>query len=320
LGGHSLIAVKLLGEIDRVWHQKLPLATFIAAPTISQFANILRQEQGSTTWSSLVPIESLGSKTPLFCIHPVGGNVLEYYPLAHQLGLEQPIYGIQSAGLDGIQAPLTQIEVMAANYINEIQTVQPDGPYLLVGYSFGGLIAFEIAHQLESRGEKVNLLALLDTESPSLLNVRPSLLTTSGIHLRNFKQLNLPEKIKYIKDRIVFRLLYQNRENSQKDFMLDNWDTDLPPEYVKVLEANFQAGEDYSGKFYPGKITLFRSSIQPITQALYPDLGWGDIASVVEVYDVQGHHSDLLKEPYIQALAQQLQLCIDSTTGCYAND
>ncbi len=311
LGGHSLLAVKLIAKIEQVWQQKLPLATFIAAPTIAQFATILRQQQASTTWSSLVEIESRGSKTPLFCIHPVGGNVLEYYPLSHQLGLEQPIYGIQSQGLDGIQAPLTQIEAMAANYINEIQAVQPDGPYLLVGYSFGGLIAFEIARQLASRGEKVNLLALLDTESPSLLNIRPSLLSTMGIHLQNFQQLNVREKIKYIKDRVVFRLMYQNKENGQKEFMLDNWSVDLPPEYLKVLETNFQAGENYISKFYPGKITLFRSSIQPVTQALHPDLGWGELAGAVEIHDVRGHHSNLLKEPHITALARQLKLCID---------
>ncbi len=311
LGGHSLLAVKLIAEIEQIWHQKLPLATFIAAPTIAQFATVIRQEQGSTTWSSLVEIESRGSKTPLFCIHPVGGNVLEYYPLAHQLGLDRPIYGIQSQGLDGIQAPLTQIEAMAASYISDIQSVQPDGPYLLVGYSFGGLIAFEIARQLESQGKQVNLLALLDSESPSLLNVRPALLPTVGIHLQNFQQLNVSDKVKYIKDRIVFRLKYKNKENSQKEFMLDNWTADLPPEYLKVLEANFQAGENYMGKFYPGKITLFRSSIQPITQALHPDLGWGDLAGAVEVYDVSGHHRNLLKEPYIQAVARQLKSCID---------
>ena len=311
LGGHSLVAVKLLGEITRIWHQRLPLATFIAAPTIAQFATILRQEQRPATWSLLVEIEPHGSKTPLFCIHPVGGNVLEYYPLAHQLGLEQPMYGIQSQGLDGIQAPLTQIEAMATSYINEIKTVQPDGPYLLVGYSFGGLIAFEIARQLASRDEKVNLLALLDTESPNLIDVRPSLLPTVGIHLQNFQQLNVREKIKYIKDRIVFRLFYQNKENSHKEFMLDNWGVDLPPEYLKVLAANFQSDENYIGKFYPGKITLFRSSIQPITQALHPDLGWSDLAGVVEVYDIRGHHSNLLKDSCVTDLAQQLKLCIE---------
>jgi amino acid adenylation domain-containing protein len=311
LGGHSLLAVKLIAQAEQVWQQKLPLATFLAAPTIAQFATILRQGQASIAWSSLVPIESRGSKTPLFCIHPVGGNVLEYYPLAHYLGQEQPIYGIQSQGLDGVQAPLTQIEAMAANYITEIQTVQPDGPYLLVGYSFGGLIAFEIARQLESRGAKVDFLALLDTESPSLQKIRPSLFQSLVIHAQNFQQLNLQDRIKYIKDRIVFRLIYQNKENSQKELMLDTWAADLPPAYLKVLEANFQSGENYIGKFYPGKITLFRSSIQPITQALHPDLGWSDLADAVEIHDVRGHHSNLLKEPCITALAQQLKLCID---------
>jgi amino acid adenylation domain-containing protein len=313
LGGHSLLAVKLIAQVEQVWNQKLPLATFLAAPTIQQFATVIRQEQASTTWSSLVQIESRGSKAPLFCIHPVGGNVLEYYPLAHHLGQEQPIYGIQSQGLDGIQVPLLQIEAMAAKYINEIQIVQPDGPYLLVGYSFGGLIAFEIACQLESQGKKVNLLALLDTESPSLLNIRPSLFQSVGIHARNFQQLNLKDKLKYIKDRIIFRLIYQNKENSQKEFILDRWDTDLPPAYLKVLEANFQSGENYPGKFYPGKITLFRSSIQPITQALHPELGWGDFGAV-DVYHLSGHHSNLLKEPCIQALAQKLQLCIERSS------
>lgn len=311
LGGDSLLAVRLLGEIGKVWDQKLPLATFLAAPTVVQFATILRQEQRSPTWSSLVKIASRGSKTPLFCIHPIGGNVLEYYPLADLLGLEQPIYGIQSQGLDGIQAPLTQIEAMAASYINEIKTVQPDGPYLLVGYSFGGLIAFEIAHQLASQSEKVNLLALLDTESPNLLDVRPSLFPTVSIHLQNLQQLNIQEKIQYVKDRIVFWLMYQNRANSQKEFLLDHWPVDLPPEYLNVLETNFQAGENYIGKFYPGKITLFRSSIQPINQALHPDLGWGDLADAVEIHDVRGHHSNLLKEPCINVLARQLKLCID---------
>ena len=84
----------------------------------------------------------------------------------------------------------------------------------------------------------------------------------------------------------------------------------MPPEYLQVLEANFQAGQDYESKFYPGKITLFRSSIQPVDQALHPDLGWGELAEDVEVYDLPGHHSNLLKEPQIQVLAQKLKLCL----------
>ncbi len=311
LGGHSLLAVRLMGKIERMWHQKMPLATFIAAPTIEQFSIVLRQKQRSANWSSLVPIESRGSRTPLFCTHPIGGNILEYYPLAYVLGPEQPIYGLQSRGLDGVQAPLTQIEAMAANYITEIRTVQPNGPYLLLGYSFGGLVAFEIACQLESQGEKINLLVLLDNESPTLSTIRPSLWQSLGIHFNNFRQLDLNGKFEYIKDRIVFRTMYKHRENSEQEFLIDNWAEPLPPEYLRVLAANFQAGKNYPGKFYPGKVILFRSSIQPITQALHPDLGWGNLVGDIEIHELPGYHRNLLKEPYIQALAQKLKLLLD---------
>jgi amino acid adenylation domain-containing protein len=314
LGGYSLLAVRLITEIEKIWHQKLPLATFLAAPTIAEFANILRQEQGSKTLSSLVPIVPSGSKPPLFCVHPVGGNILEYYPLSAYLGPDQPIYGLQSIGLDGKQTPFNRIEDMAASYIQSIQSIQPDGPYFLAGYSFGGLVAFEIAAQLKSQGYQIGLLALIDNQSPNLSDTRPSLLTTAGIHLRNLQQLGISEGTKYIKDRIQWWTIYRNTENREKQFLLDQWAKPLPPEYLQVLEANFQAGQDYQGKFYPGKVTLFRSFVQPVDQALVPDLGWGELAEDVEIYDLPGHHSNLLKEPYIQVLAQKLKLCLERSS------
>ena len=97
--------------------------------------------------------------------------------------------------------------------------------------------------------------------------------TTVGIHLRNLQQLGITDGTKYITDRIKRWTIYRNTENLEKQFLLNNWSESLPPEYLQVLEANFQAGQDYESKFYPGKITLFRSSIQPVDQALHPDLG-----------------------------------------------
>jgi amino acid adenylation domain-containing protein len=312
LGGHSLLAVRLLGEIDRTWQQKLPLATFIAAPTIEQFATVLQAQQGSSTWSSLVPIQSSGSKTPLFCLHPVGGNILEYYPLAARLGLEQPIYGLQSRGLDGVQAPVNQVEEMAANYIQDIQTVQPHGPYLLVGYSFGGLLAVEIACQLTSQGEAVDLVAIIDNKSPSLQPIRPSRWQSLGIHLLNLYRMEMSDRIVYLKDRIMFQVRYKHQQNGEQAFWLANWAEPLPPAYTQVLAANFHARAHYFGKFYPGKVTLFRSSIQPVTQALSPDLGWGDLAGGgVEIRHLNAYHVKLLKEPYIQLFIHELQQCLD---------
>jgi amino acid adenylation domain-containing protein len=310
LGGNSLIAVRLVAAIDRQWQRKIGLSTLLQHPTIAELAQLLHQAQTDTTWSSLVQIESHGSKSPLFCIHPVGGNILEYYPLA-RLNLDRPIYGLQALGLDGMQAPLSQVEAMAAHYINEIKTVQPNGPYFLVGYSFGGLIAFEIAHQLTSQGKQIGLLALLDNVSPSLPKVRPSLVQVFGIHLRNLQQLAMNERFTYIKDRLIFRTMYANKENSEREFLLDSWAEPLPLEYLAVLEANLQASQDYTGRIYAGNVTLFRSYIQPIDQALHLDLGWSElIAGKLTIKDLPGHHSNILKEPQIQLLGRELKLAL----------
>jgi acyl carrier protein len=138
LGGHSLIAVRLFSEIEKAFGKRLPLATLFQAPTIEQLAQVLRQQGWEPTWSSLVALRPQGSKPPFFCVHAVGGNVLEYHDLARHFAAEQPLYGLQSLGLDGKAAPLTSIEAMAAHYLQEIRHVQPTGPYHLGGRSFGG--------------------------------------------------------------------------------------------------------------------------------------------------------------------------------------
>src|SRR5262249_46858595 len=127
LGGYSLLAVRLFEEIEQATGKTLPLATLFQAATIEQLADLLRQEEWSAPWSSLVAIQSNGSKPSLFLIHAVGGNVLHYRDLSRYLGPDQPFYGLQAQGLDGKQVPHTRVEDMAALYIREIRTLQPEG-------------------------------------------------------------------------------------------------------------------------------------------------------------------------------------------------
>jgi aspartate racemase len=168
LGGHSLLAVQLFAEIEKIVGTNLPLATLLQASTIEELARVLGKKEWSAPWSSLVAIQPGSSKPPLFCVHPIGGNVLEYLNLLPYLGKEQPVYGLQAQGLDGKQTPLNRVEDMASYYIKEIHTVQPEGPYFLAGFSFGGAVAFEMARQLHAQGQKVAWLALCDTHSPKL--------------------------------------------------------------------------------------------------------------------------------------------------------
>ncbi|HAA27814.1 MAG TPA: hypothetical protein DCE56_09295 [Cyanobacteria bacterium UBA8553] len=198
LGGHSLLAVHLFAEIEQMMGITLPLATLFEALTIEQLAVVLRRDGCSALWSSLVAIQPGRAKPPLFCIHPIGGNVLEYVNLVRYLDSEQPVYGIQAQGLDEKQVPLNRVEDMASHYIKEIRTIQPEEPYFLAGYSFGGLVAFEMAQQFHAQGQKVELLALLDAPSPTFQEKRPSLFQYLWIHLTNLWKLDLREKFTYI--------------------------------------------------------------------------------------------------------------------------
>jgi amino acid adenylation domain-containing protein len=309
LGGHSLLAIRLFSEIEQVWGKNLPLATLFQAQTIEKLANLLRQEGWSLPYSSLVQIQSGGTKPPLFCVHPIGGNVLEYYQLATHLGKEQPVYGLQSLGLDGKEIPLCSIEAMAAHYITEMKIIQPNGPYFLVGYSFAGLVVYEIAQQLDRRGEKVALLALLDRISPTFVPTRPSLLKSMKIHLANLWRLDAHSKLNYLFSRINYKFVYKG---NYRAYMIGQWPEALSPEYINVFDANLQASEDYQTQVYSGKMTLFRCQVQPLAQALSPDLGWRkSLVGDLEIHDIPSIHAEILKEPVVKFVAQKIKLCLE---------
>lgn len=315
LGGHSLIALLLITEIEKIWGKHLFLSSILQSPTVAELADVLRQEKYTAAWSSLVPIELNGQKSPLFCIHPVGGNVLEYYCLAGHLGRDRPIYGLQAQGVDGKQELLDRIEDMASYFIKEIKTVQPHGPYLLIGYSFGGLLAFEIAQQLHHQGEKVDLLGLLDTRSPGLREVNKSFPEYLEIHLNKIRQLEPIEKIKYCFSKIS--TLFQ-KKMSYRDRVIANLSRIemFSPELLNVLDGNIQAQQDYIPQVYSGQITIFRSESQSLYRDLYPELGWKDLVSGgIEIEDIPGDHYEMMREPNVQVLVGKLKTRIDRETS-----
>ena len=168
--GIRFLAAILFKRLEERWGRRLPVSVLIQSPTIAQLAALLDAEQVEdretrTPSSSLVPIQPKGSSAPFFCIHGAGGNVLLYRDLARHLGPEQPLYGLQARGLDGTSPFCTTIEEMAARYLDEMRAVQGHGPYHLGGYCMGGTIAFQIAQELQARGERVALLALFDTRA-----------------------------------------------------------------------------------------------------------------------------------------------------------
>lgn len=187
LGGNSLTAVRLFAEIATTFEKNLPLSMLLKAPTIGQLAAVIRQDVAADIWSPLVEIKPGTAKSPLFCIHGGGFNILVYRDLASKLDADRPVYGLQARGLDSHQPLADRLEAMATDYINEIQRVQPVGPYLLAGLSNGGNIAIEMAQQLHAKGETVALVAMFDSYAPAgitLLSPVPRFLSSLSYALK----------------------------------------------------------------------------------------------------------------------------------------
>jgi amino acid adenylation domain-containing protein len=164
LGGHSLLAVQLMARIQKSLGRSLPTATLLRHPTIERLAALLRDGGQAAARTALVEMAPAGAR-PFFCVHPVGGDVLCYVHLARHLATGRRIFGLQVPERNG-EAPWTTIEEMATHYLHCVRAVQPAGPYSLGGWSMGGMVAFEMARQLESQGEAVDQVVLIDAAAP----------------------------------------------------------------------------------------------------------------------------------------------------------
>jgi amino acid adenylation domain-containing protein len=317
LGGHSLIALQLFAHIEQIWHKRLSWGILFESPTIAELAEIIRRQTAPATSSSLVLLgASTSKKPPLFCIHALGGTLFSYYDLVRRLGSDRPIYGLQSRGIDDSQQPLERVEDMAKYFIKSIKTIEPHGPYFLVGYSFGGIVAFEMARQLAELGERVDFLGLLDIKSPKVGKDTMSVKKWLSFHFKKLKELQFKEQIEYCKDKIFYRFSIKTKGDAQgyKDVMAKRLATFemFEPELLNVLEANLQAAKNYQPQVYAGKATLFWSEYQSIYIDRNPDLGWGDlVAEGVESIDIPGEHLSLLSEPHVEVLAKKLKSCLE---------
>jgi acyl-CoA synthetase (AMP-forming)/AMP-acid ligase II/thioesterase domain-containing protein len=328
LGGYSLLATHMLNAIEKLTGKQLSPGILFQAPTVAQLVRILDNHIFPSSWSSLVPMQPKGSKPPFFCVHPIGGSILWYYDLARHLGPDQPFYGLQALGLDGKMPLHTSIETMAAHYVKELMTVQPHGPYYLGGYSFGGLVAFEMAQQLRCRGQEVALLALLDTRGPGYprLVTRTIVASTVGVtlvdkysrHFHALSSLEREEKLEYLRTRIVNKAEIINQEFKRKIERLTRsvrFNLGMSVPYSHDLEElkNFhrQLAKDYVPQIYPGLVTLFRARKQP--NGIFPDttLGWARLAaSGLEIHEVPGDHTTVIREPLVDVLAAGLVACL----------
>ncbi|HVX11332.1 MAG TPA: alpha/beta fold hydrolase [Pirellulales bacterium] len=317
LGGDSLMAVRLMAEVEREFGRKLPLVWLFQEPTIERLADVLRS--GDQPAACLVPIrpQRAGSRPPLFCAHPAGGTVFCYRELARLLPEQQPVYGLQARGIDGREPPRARLEEMAADYVAELRKIQPSGPYWLLGWSLGGLIVFEMARQLAAQGQPAALVAIIDAGMikpgeafdeddfvPMLLQLFPPDLRPSEEELKN---LSADEQLAFF------------RVRAERARLLAFNDSPIEDQHVfQVFQANMSALVEYRPEPFAGRLTLFRARQDATPMHREPFMGWGPWAlGGVEEHRIEGEHVNLFREPFIGQLAGEIAKVLETSHASY---
>lgn len=335
LGGHSLMAVRVLTRIESDLGVRLPLTSFFHSGTIAQLAELVnRNVNEARDWSPVVAIRTNGDKPPFFGIHAHEGGVLFWRDIVENLPKDQPFYAVQAQGVDGIRPALNRIEDMATLYISAIQKIQPHGPYYLGGFSMGGEIAFEMAQQLHKLGEQVNLLVMLDTKNPHPLK-RPMIRHTTGevvpdlrtqISSDGFDQFGRKVQSHYLEMReldwvgkfIYFGRLLLARLKKTRIYVIAYLYTTLRRRLPDVLLLEYlrhkhsEALRYYVPSQYPGKITLFRASQSLEENPVDSPMGWAPLAAGgVDVYHFKATHN-IVDLEYAHEIASKLSECLDA--------
>ena len=264
----------------------------------------LEQGNAAALWPSLVEIQRGGREAPLFCAHGLGGEIRGFLNLARHLSPKRPVYGLRSRGLDGKQEPRDRIEDMAAAYIEEMKSVQPAGPYSVIGVSFGGFVAYEIARQLSEQGQPIRLLGVMDTRKG----------LTPQLFLLNLLLLPFSEKMAF------YRAVAGARAHGKAlaHQVAARAGADSPPQSIgAVRTANSIASRQYRPKPFRGRMTYIRATglIAPAV-AKRLDYAWEPLCrGGVEALDLPCDHWSVLHEPRVQLLAERLESCLSRTSN-----
>jgi amino acid adenylation domain-containing protein len=317
LGGQSVLAVRICNRIHRALHVDLAVSALLENRTIADLAAYIDTlTNGSTTqgWSSVVPIQPHGQLSPIFCVSGIGGNPLTFRELADALGPQQPVYGLQHRGVDGLRPPHTSVEEMAQEFINDIRTVCATGPYVLAGHSAGGLVAYEMAQSLTLAGEEVALVILFDTVRPHLAGYsKRERAREHWIKLRaigaGYLLHRVVDRTSNIVERVGTRLGAALAVYRPYRFRLS-----------AVTMAGLKAESAYRPDTYYGDVLLFQSnphigSERGVRNKQHVANGWLELVrGRLDVFAVDAGHLDILEGPAAPQISTKIRRALSSTT------
>jgi len=304
VGGHSLLALRLLVEVEQRLGTKVPLPALFEEPTIAHLASVLRKNMDE--WPLLVTLRGGEHPRKLFLVHPGGGILWNYVHLVRHLPAGVPVYGLQARGLDGKSVPHDDLERLAGDYIAEVRHVQPRGPYLLAGHSLGGTIAFEMARQLKESGDEVELLAMFDSALPkarssaddarSLADMARTIERfvgkDTGITYETLCTLSSDAQVEYVANAL-----------ERSDAFLPGHGAALTRNLLHVSKAHVEATRSYHARTSSVPITLIRARDAHPSED--ETLGWSAL-SPVHVLWSPGDHVTMMSEPNVTSLAKML--------------
>lgn len=307
LGGHSVLAVRLLAKVRAAFDVRLPLAELFEHSTLSRMAIRIEAKEQAGTWQPVVVVNAEGSLPPLVCFHPVGGNVLCYQALAETMGADQPVYMVQAYGLEEGHPLLPTVEDMARAYLDALCAVLPEGPLSVAGWSFGGVLAYEAAALLRGQGRDVRAVMLFDAVAvPD--PIRELLRKDEADYLASlFSELKLvdAETLRPLTPDQRLDLLVERGRGS--DLLPDRMDRAGMRRLLAVFQNNALAAVRYRPGKMDGTILLVRprtpSASAPSVEG--DDLsGWGDLLSEgIDLRWMDGTHGSMLVEPHLGQLA-----------------
>jgi acyl transferase domain-containing protein/thioesterase domain-containing protein len=345
LGGQSVVAVRFFTRVRKTYGVDLPLSTLLEASTIEKCAAVVasavgdRREEGTVPeegrpaaldidgparapvvrksrsprheFRSLVPIQPGDERTPFFCVHGAGGNILNLRDLSRAMGNGQPFYGLQARGIDGVLPPHESIEDMATAYLAEIRALRPQGPYVFGGYSGGGLVALEMARRVTAAGERVELLALIDTMHPEI----PVRIMTPRRRLHRIREEGADYLPGAVRRWLMRRAMH--RGLAKADAFAARGEV-IPPELREFyLERSFKSAlARYRPGPWRGRAILFRpGELEYIYRDARPDYGWEDVIHDIEIAHVPGDHATILLGSHAPLLREALERAIGTSQG-----
>jgi thioesterase domain-containing protein/acyl carrier protein len=330
LGGNSLLAIKALSRIRKEFDADLPLATLLQAPTVVQLGALLHNRDFIPSWSLLVPVRAGGTKPPFFLMHALGGNVLDYRRLVNHLESDQPVYAFQAQGLDGNLIKDAALEEMAADYVAELRSFQPEGPYFLGGFSLGGLLALEAAEQLTAAGQKVALVIMIQSIHPEAMDYKPNTPAFKRMWYQMQKRASLERENLlrnpkgYASERLVHLWDAIRVQSSFAYQKVTGKDPSKSPEWSKLyfFEAvgveHKKAMEKYRPGPYGGDVLVIRASEQLAGLIADEHLGWDrTLHGKLDVCEVPGREENLLLEHNVLPLAKELSIRLKAAQRKY---